>query len=104
MTEPLPIKPAANGRIKDLEPVRALLLHLRLRSQAEAMTSAKATGAVSRRGIPALLVLEGKHQLAAVADWDDLDAATVVHTQPSLARQEENAEANRKDTEKREGE
>lgn len=93
---PTSIVPLKNGRIKDLEPVRELLKHLGLKSQAEAMTTAKATGAVSKRGIAALLISEGKHQLAAVADWDDMVTATVVHAQPSLARLDEIAEASRR--------
>ena len=97
MSEPTPIiAPDAKGRIKNLDPVRELVRHLGLKSQAEAMTSAKATGAVSKRGIPALLISEGKHQLAAIADWDDMVTATVVHAQPSLARLDEIAEASRK--------
>jgi hypothetical protein len=96
MGEPSSITSGKNGRITDIEPVRALLRHLGLRSQAEAMTSAKATGAVSKRGIAALLIVEGKHQLAAIADWDDMETATVVHAQPSLARLDEIAEASRR--------
>lgn len=95
--DPAPlIVPSKTGRVKDLEPVRELLRHLGLKSQAEAMTTAKAIGAVSKRGIAALLVGEGKHQLAAIADWDDLITATVVHAQPSLARLDEIAEASRR--------
>ena len=95
--DPTPnIVPDAKGRIKNIEPVRELLKHLGLKSQSEAMTAAKAVGAVSKRGIAAMLVSEGKHQLAAIADWDDLVTATVVHAQPSLARLDEIAEASRK--------